>query len=38
MEAKRMRRWLHFRLRTLMIGLAALLLLAATGWCAKGDF
>jgi hypothetical protein len=32
---KRKRRWLHFRLRTLMIGLAALLLLAAAGWCAN---
>jgi hypothetical protein len=29
------RRWFRFRLRTLLIGLAALLLLAAACWCAN---
>jgi hypothetical protein len=29
------RRWFQFRLRTLLIGVGVLLLLATAGWCAK---
>ena len=32
---KHKRRWFQFSLRTLMIGVGVLLLLAAAGWCAK---